>query len=136
LSDVIDELFRRAEGTGVDIGLATGIAALVLVENLAPDGGVGSAYVAVRIAGHVGQHMADGPARKKAVPSNLLVGQSCNGLDETVVGIRHSSNVGLGKDHDDKLLPASDNFRLLRLHPAGAAVIGELIPSLMQANDV
>jgi hypothetical protein len=102
----------RAEGASLDIGLPAGVAALVLVENLTPNGSVGPAYVAVRIAGHVGQHMADGPARKETGSSNLLVGQLFYGLDEALLGFRHSGYVDLRNDHDDKLLPASNQLPL------------------------
>src|SRR5207244_1395898 len=96
---VVEELSRGPAGARVDVGLAAGVTALVLIDHLTPSCGLGPAHVAVRVAGHVGEHMANGPAGQQARAPRALIREPPDGFEEARVRLGHPGDVGHGDDH-------------------------------------
>ena len=104
-ANVCGDLGRGAERPRVDVRGTPFVAALVLVDHLASQGGLGPTDVAVGIASDVGQNVGNVPAGQQTRTPHGLVGQPFDGIDESPMRVGHSSHVDLGHRHKRQRRP-------------------------------
>jgi hypothetical protein len=103
-ADVVDDLSRRAAGTGFNSRGTPGISALILVDHLPNHGGLTPTDMAVSVTGDMSEHMGSGPSRKTAGNPHVVLGESLYRPQEPIVRVVHTGKVGLRDEHHSNLL--------------------------------
>jgi hypothetical protein len=104
-TDILDDVGGRTPRAGCDRCFTTGIPTVVLIHHHASSCGVCPTDVAVGVAGHVAEHMPDGPPRQRARTTHVLVGHRLDALHEAPVRVGDPGDVALG-DHQQDGMPA------------------------------
>ena len=83
---VVHDVTGRSTGSGLDVGSTRLDASLVLIEDLAPLGALQDPHEAVRVAGDVGQHVADRPSGKQRRQADVGIIEQIDVREQPLVG--------------------------------------------------